>query len=144
MKQPASKPKPRTPSHFAPKFPPSIDGRWRTPLLHVDFEALGRRMDALYSSASLDNTERADLIRAYRHLRKAEGIFLGPDTYFKIPDTNFRPHTPEQEGGTGLEMMRTNGGYFYRVKTWITGLEQKYQNDPVPRQDIDVNKEEAG
>lgn len=144
MKQPASKPKPRTPSHFAPKFPPSIDGRWRTPLLHVDFEALGRRMDAIYSGARLEDTERANLIRAYIYLRKAEGIFLGPDTYFKIPDTDFRPHSPELEGGTGLQMMRTNGGYFYRVRGYITGLEQKYHDDPDARQRTGDAKEQAG
>lgn len=124
-------------NQYVPVFPRSVsDGDYRMPLDHPCCEKIGQRLDAIYRSAPLSESERALILKVYRELQEADHRAFNWYAGAPLPTTDLRPEHWDIERGAHLQRTVLTApqvkageyaaGWIWRAAEYIAGLERKY------------------
>ncbi|KAB2720950.1 hypothetical protein F9K73_13610 [Brucella intermedia] len=95
-------------SEFTPKWPHSISGQdYRLPLDNEQFEAMAKRLDAIYRKPTLSDDSRGLLLKVYSDLVMLDGVKKEP-----------HPHRPWRGDGP-------MGNREARNQRWVEWLLEK-------------------
>lgn len=125
---------------YSPQFPPCVSGGgFRKPLDHPDIESIGKQADHLYRATTLNDDDRAMLLKIYSELKKADRFLARRLRNQPVWITQLRPRFWNDWLVENADRIEAACGFVWRVLEYINRLEIRYAkavDDRDPGEDV--------